>query len=337
MFTTAGVPTEDRVERWQEHNSAALMSLRCSALTDTAFDGMAVDVQLAGAQLARVQADTAHVIERSSDLIRRQPEDAVVFFFVLVGEAFLYNSAGVHIAQSGQMFACDSDRPFVRGFSAPFEEVFLKIPRDVFHDLTGLRGLEAPLITTFTNERNLYATSLAGLIAAATRVDNPHLPAEGALLDLVRAVVGGGDVPPVAAYLTVACHYIESRLGDTSLSATDIARAVGISPRHLSRAFATTDTTVPQYVLGRRLAAAKEMLHRPDAYRTTIAEVAARCGFTSMAYFSKSFAAQFGKHASDVRRGAMRHPQAAPIGVPTAQQTTESAIAAQIGQEGPNV
>jgi AraC-like DNA-binding protein len=339
VFTTAGVPAEDRIELWQAHNSAALMSLRCHALTDAQFDGTTVNVQLARTQLCRVRADTAHVIERRSDLIKSRPEDSVVLFFVLAGEAFFYHSAGVHIVQRGQMVACDSDRPFMRGFSTDFEELFLKIPRHVFCDLAGVDRLEAPLVAAFTTGQNLFGASLAGLIAAATRADNPSLPDEGALLDLAAALVGGQDHSPTSAYLAAARRYVDARLTDTSLSAASIARAVGISPRHLSRAFATVGTTVPQYVLGRRLAAANEILHRYEASSTTIAEVAQRCGFTSVSHFSKSFAAQFGEHASDVRRRVMRQrgiAAALASGSPTGGEPFETAIVAQIGQKGPN-
>jgi AraC-like DNA-binding protein len=263
----------------------------------------------------------------------------VVLFFVLAGKAFFYDSAGAHIVQRGQMVACDSDRLFMRGFSTDFEELFLKIPRHVFCDLAGVDRLEAPLVAAFTTGQNLFGASLAGLIAAATRADNPSLPDEGALLDLAAALVGGQDHSSTSAYLAAARRYVDARLTDTSLSAASIARAVGISPRHLSRAFATVGTTVPQYVLGRRLAAANEILHRYEASSTTIAEVAQRCGFTSVSHFSKSFAAQFGEHASDVRRRVMRQrgiAAALASGSPTGGEPFETAIVAQIGQKGPN-
>jgi AraC-like DNA-binding protein len=339
VFTTAGVPAEDRIELWQAHNSAELMSLRCHALTDAQFDGTAVNVRLARTQLCRVRADTAHVIERRSDLIASRPEDSVVLFFVLAGEAFFYHSAGVHIVGSGQMVACDSDRPFMRGFSTGFEELFLKIPRHVFCDLAGVDRLEAPLVTAFTTDQNLFGASLAGLIAAATRADNPSLPDEHALLDLVGTLVGGQDRSPISVYLAAARRYVDARLTDTSLCAATIAGAVGISPRHLSRTFASVGTTVPQYVLGRRLAAANAILHRHEASSMTIAEVAQRCGFTSVSHFSKSFAAQFGEHASDVRRRVMRQRGVAAAlvsGSPTGGEPAETAIVAQIGQKGPN-
>ena len=80
VFTTAAVPAEQRIALWQAHNSAALMRLRCRTLADRQFDGTTVNVQLPRTRLSRLKAETPHVIERQSDLIRGQPEDAVVLF-----------------------------------------------------------------------------------------------------------------------------------------------------------------------------------------------------------------------------------------------------------------
>jgi AraC-like DNA-binding protein len=91
-------------------------------------------------------------------------------------------------------------------------------------------------------------------------------------------------------------------------------------------------------VLGRRLSAANAILHRHEASSMTIAEVAQRCGFTSVSHFSKSFAAVFGVHASDVRRrvrGQRGVAAALVSGSPTGGEPAESAIVAQIGQELP--
>ena len=60
---------------------------------------------------------------------------------------------------------------------------------------------------------------------------------------------------------------------------------------------------------------------------------------TSVSHFSKSFAAQFGERACDVRRRIMRQRGVAAAlasGSPMRDETAETAIVAQIGQEDPN-
>ena len=127
---------------------------------------------------------------------------------------------------------------------------------------------------------------------------------ESALLELVAALAGTGRDELAAAHRTAAQAYIEHNLGNPALSAPHVAAAVGISARHLSRVFAAAGTTVPQYVLARRLEAARCLLERPSAGALSVAAVAHRCGFASAAHFSNAFRARFGERASDVRRRA---------------------------------
>jgi AraC-like DNA-binding protein len=303
-FTTAGVPPEDRIELWQEHNSVELMGLQCRTLSDAEFEGATVNVALTHAHLGRVRAETAHVIERRADLIRRHPEDSVVLFFVLAGEAFFYHADGVRTLRPGQLVACDADRPFMRGFSNGFKDMFLKVPRRVLLQRTGIEQIDTPVVAEFADGTDTLAASLAHAVDIATRWDSTEVPDEDTLLTTVCALLEPRDHAVRAPYLVAARSYIDSRLGDQSLSATTTAAAVGISPRHLSRVFAQTGLTVPQYVLAKRLESALALLRRPEAASMSIDDIACRCGFRSATYFSRSFADRFGERASEVRRRA---------------------------------
>jgi AraC-like DNA-binding protein len=312
VFSTADVPADQRVELWQAHTSESLMRLRCRTLAERDFHGSTVNLQLPRTRVSRVTAGSAHVIERRADLIRHRPEDALVLFFVLAGEAFFYHEHGVHALRPGQMVACDCDKPFMRGFSDDFEELFFKVPREMLTEVTRVEPASTPIVATFGVHENLIAASLVNLLTAATRVDSANRPDEEQLVALVAMLLGGGDQTDSTAYLAAARRYIDARLGDASLSATAIAAAIGISPRHLSRVFATAGTTVPQYVLARRLAAAKALLTRETSAVLSIADVARRCGLTSSTHFSTSFARQYGQRASDMRREAIQRRVNAP-------------------------
>jgi AraC-like DNA-binding protein len=103
---------------------------------------------------------------------------------------------------------------------------------------------------------------------------------EGAVLDLVAVLAGGGKAGRTAALRAAAYGYIEDHLADPALGAAQIAAAAGISERHLSRVLAAGGTTVPSLVRSRRLEVAYGMLANGGP---PVAEVAARCGFTSAA------------------------------------------------------
>jgi AraC-like DNA-binding protein len=163
-----------------------------------------------------------------------------------------------------------------------------------------------------------YARALARIADRATRADRPLRPDERTVLDLVAAIVGGPRGAPATAHRAAARSYIEERLTDPGLGAAEIAAAVGISERQLSRLFAADGSSIPRHVLIRRLQLAHSILSAasaPDRARVgagsgsrtdaaqTVADVAALCGFTSATYFSHAFRNHFGHRAGDLRRG----------------------------------
>jgi len=303
-FSTVGVPDQQRIELWEGHNADALIGVRCRTLTGAVLEATEINVQLERLHLARVRG-SSHVVERDLDLIRRQPTESIALFFGLAGEAFFYHDDGVRTLQPGQMLMCDADRPFMRGFSRGLEELVLKVPRDVFAEATGRDRIPQPVVVNFAGGTNSFAQALAVQVGAAARAQSPQPADEQVLLQLVGAVTNAGRrADPSAAHRAAAVSYIERRLSDADLSAAQVAVAVGISTRHLSRVFAEDGTTFPQHVLTRRLETARALLREPKASSRTIAQVARDCGFTSAAHFSNAFTSRFGERASDVRRRA---------------------------------
>ena len=304
-FSTVGLPEPQRVELWEGHNAAALIGLRCRTLTGTVLEATEVIVQVDRVHLARVRG-TSHVVERDAALVRDRPTEAVALFFGLAGEAFFYHDDGVRHLQPGQMLMCDADRPFMRSFSQGLEELVLKIPRAVFTDVTGIEDVDKPVVVDFGSGSHPVAHTLARHVGAAARTEDAQVVDEQTLLELVAALAGGPSRREdlSGAHRLAARTYIDRHLGDPGLSAAQIAAAVGLSTRHLSRVFAEDDTSVPRYVLARRLDAARALLRKPDATSMTIAEIAHHCGFVSAAHFSSAFTTRFGERATDVRRDA---------------------------------
>lgn len=302
-FSTVGLPPEQRVELWESHNEDALIGLRCRTLSGGVLEATEVNVQVDRLQLARVRG-SSHVVERDLGLVRRRPAESVALFFSLAGEAFFYHDDGVRKLRPGQMLVCDADRPFMRGFSQGLEELVVKIPRRLFAEVTGIERVDEPRVVSFEAGVNAAAHTLARTVGRAAREDAATPTEEDTLLDLVAALTGRAERDPTAAHRAAAHAYVEQHLGDASLSADAVAAAIGLSTRHLSRVFASSGTGFRQYVLGRRLDAARRLLEGPTSTPTTIAEVAHHCGFASAAHFSGAFATHFGETASEVRRRA---------------------------------
>ena len=164
-FSTVGLPAAKKIALWEEHNSRALIGLRCRMLGEAALDATEVNLQLERMHLARVRGN-AHVVERSAAVIRRNPADAVAVYLTLVGEAFFYHGDGVLTLRPGQALICDADRPFMRGFSRGLEELAVKVPRPLFREATGLDEVPAPIVCDF-GRGDLGARTFARLVDRA--------------------------------------------------------------------------------------------------------------------------------------------------------------------------
>ena len=300
VFSTRALPEESRVALWEDHNLQELIMLRCRTLGGGPLEATMVTRQVGALHLARVQGN-AHVIERTPELVRTDPSDAIAIYLTLVGEAFFYHEDAVRTVRPGQLLVCDADRPFLRGFSQGLEELAIMVPRDAFRDLTGRASAEVPDVMDFAHG-STEARTLARLVGRAVRSADPRPLEEGVVRDLIADLLTGRPVDATTVLMVKAQAFIDEHASEHSLTAARVADAVGISGRHLSRVFASSGSTVPQYILGRRLEQARTILAAEPA--VSVAEVAGRAGFGSASYFSRAFRERYGERATDARRHA---------------------------------
>lgn len=311
IFSTAGLPADRRVELWEEHNAAALIGLAVRA--EQPLEATELNVRLPRVHLARVTG-SPHAVERSAGIIRRDPADAVAVYLSARGRSWFSDADRTRPLSPGSVLLCETDRPFARGFADGLEELVVRVPRQACAERAGTRMSGArrpaplPVVTSFGRDGNPYARALARIAANATRTRRPVPADEHTVLDLVAVLMAGQSADRAVAHRAAARSYIADHLTDPGLGASRIAAATGISERQLSRVFAADGTSVPRHILSRRLDLARSLLAGPDA--GSVSEVAARCGFSSAAYFSHAFRERFGQRASDVRYEARR--QASP-------------------------
>lgn len=150
-------------------------------------------------------------------------------------------------------------------------------------DLRPARGL--------LDERLAAITRLI-LLEARARQPSERLYVEGleiALLSrlgqlcLTRARRRAGSLG--ADRLKLVNEYIEDKL-DEPLTTGDMAAVAGVSPAHFAREFKrATGATPHAFVVSRRVERARQLL----AFGGSIADTAARCGFTDQAHLSRLF------------------------------------------------
>jgi AraC-like DNA-binding protein len=307
-FSTVGLPAARRIELWESHNAAALIGLDVRA--DGELDATETNVRLPLVRLARVSG-SAHAVERSPAAITRSPADSVAIYLTLRGDARFTGADGTRALRPGDVLVCATDQPFTRGFARGLEELVVTVPWAALDVSRASR----PVTASFTAGQPLstaarYARALARLTGHATGNSTGSgralPPDERTVLDLAAVLVAGRDAATATAHRAAARLYIEEHLTDPGLSADRVAAAIGISERQLSRVFAAMGMSVPRHILTRRLELAYSVLAATPPARgeagATVAEVAARCGFTSANYFSHAFRQHFGLRAGDVGR-----------------------------------
>ena len=93
------------------------------------------------------------------------------------------------------------------------------------------------------------------------------------------------------AILTRTLKTVNERL-DEPLSVEGLAQDAGLSRSHFSRAFqASTGESLKDYIIGRRVSKARELLANTDL---PLSKIAARTGFSSQTHFSSTFKKQIG-------------------------------------------
>lgn len=311
-FATQSVPTEQRVEEWERHNVRSLVGLRCRLLNDD-FVARETNRALGPVEVAEVRA-TPHVVERGEAVIEASPCDSVLLYLTLAGESFFYHSDGVLVARPGQVVVCDSDRPFMRGFSRGLHELVLKVPQAVWRD-AGAERLSGPALVGGADGVADASATVAALHSGLRRrldagTDTSALLDDlvGAdhLVDLAAALATGGATAAVAerTQLDLAREYVTRNLRDPGLSASRIARGIGLSERQLSRVFAAAGESVPGHVAAQRVKLARRLLARPDLAHT-VAQVSDLVGFGSYGGFVRAFRAQVGMTPTEARRVAL--------------------------------
>ncbi|WP_219417069.1 helix-turn-helix domain-containing protein [Pseudonocardia nigra] len=302
--STTAVDAADRLAFWEHYNAEALVGLTCSTYAAEGLVARQLNLDLGGFRLADI-AGNPHVIERAPALVRARPKDATFVTLLLEGEAFFYHDGGCLTLGAGDVVVYETDRPYLFGFGSSMRQLLVDVPRALFAERCGAPALDRPLKVAGDGPGPASLTARALRERLLELVDDPAVPPDAVreqLLDLLQTMTTGRGTSSSTSRLLAAKAYIAEHLAEPGLCGDSVARAVGVTPRHLNRAFATEGTTVAQYVQGRRLDRARADLTAAVMADYRIADIACRWGFSSQAHFTRLFRARFGRTPSEVRR-----------------------------------
>ncbi|WP_049823834.1 helix-turn-helix transcriptional regulator [Bradyrhizobium sp. WSM2254] len=140
------------------------------------------------------------------------------------------------------------------------------------------------------------------------RIADPQLGRLAAMhvYDLVALAIGATDEGrEIASQRGVRVARLEAIKGhliqNVALSLDQVAARQGISPRYIQMLFEEAGTTFSDFVLERRLEAARTMLTSPRFAACSIAAIALEAGFGDLSYFNRRFKRRYLMTPTDLR------------------------------------
>ncbi len=309
-ISTERVPFDQRVAHWETECRNHLVGLRCSPHTHEGLLARQTCVDLDVIRIADTVAN-AHVIERTPEMIRDYPRDSIFVNLVCQDDVFVYQRGHCMNLQRGDVLVHDARFPYVMGGAGTLHLLHVDIPAEYFKARFVHTDLNKPVQKSgAAGAGKLYSNALRQLLDGV--LEQRASDTRGALAirdqvgDLLGSIMGCTDTHAIhsalsASHVLAARAYVDEHLAEESLAAEEIAEAVGVSVRHLSRLFALQGTSMAELILKQRLARAHEQLCDLRLRNLSIAETAYRWGFSSHAHFSRAFKDQYGATPTQVR------------------------------------
>jgi AraC-like DNA-binding protein len=310
-WCTDEVEPNDRFDYWREVRSKGLFGVTAELERERRADffGEFSLRQLGGAGLVELKA-SAYTVERSTSDIAYAPGDAICVYQQLGSGGWFGGMRGTDFAIANGSFATShTDLPYR---TAPlgaggFHLRILKIPvssipaqdkrvRELsprtFSDPTLAPLLGACFAELGEASADHGATDATSLVQALA-----HL----ALIErgIVRPGSRRGQAALRTARLSQARRLIARHLQNPALTPTIVADELGVSVRHLHMLFETAAKSFSQTVTDERLKQSRRLMR--EAPERLIADIAASCGFESLATYYRVFNAAYGMAPGDFR------------------------------------
>lgn len=309
-WCTDEVEPHDRFDYWRDVRAKGLFGVTAELARERRADffGEFSLRQLGGAGLVELKA-SPYAVERSTSDIADAPGDAICVYQQLGSGGWFSGIRTSDFSIANGAFATShTDLPYR---TAPlgaggFHLRILKIPMGIIPTQDKRMRELAPRTFNDPALAPLLAACFADLAEASEEngVDAASLVQTLAHLALIeRGILRPGSRRGQAALRTArlsqARRLIARHLQDPRLAPAMVAGLLGVSVRHLHMLFETAARSFSQTVTEERLKQSRRLLR--EAPERLIADIAASCGFESLATYYRVFNAAYGMPPGDFR------------------------------------
>jgi AraC-like DNA-binding protein len=313
-WCTDEIELQDRFDYWREVRAKGLFGVTAELAREKRADffGEFSLRQLGSAGFVELRA-SPYTVQRSPSDIDSAPGDSVCVYQQRGGGGWFGGLRGGDFAIANGSFATShTDLPYR---TAPlgaggFHLRILKVPVSGIPTQDGRMRALAPRTFNDPALAPLLASCFADLGEGADDDASPEttalVQALAHLALIERGIVGPGSRRGQAALrtsrLSLARRLIARHLQDPGLAPSMVADLLGISLRHLHILFETAERSFSQTVTDARLKQSRRLMR--EAPERLITEIAAACGFDSLATYYRVFNAAYGMAPGDFRAQA---------------------------------
>mgnify|MGYP003677434168 FL=1 len=299
------------LHRWRDIANVLQVQFDFDAPQPEDFVGSIVDHDLGPVRLYEIEA-TAHVARRNTTGCVHGELPRTLVTMHEAGACEVEHRGRVHALAPGDMTILHSAQPFTLRFPGPMREHVMSIPAQLLgHEMIASRHLAAISIPCREGigriARELLASTLTSVAELSTsereRVAHSLIDVFNTLAGSVLATAGKDLMDNGAYQVERITQYMYENLRDPTLSARNIAEALGISRRYMNKLFQREGTTVGRALLARRLEGSYRDLSDPYKRARSVTEIAYAWGFNSPSHFSRAFRQRFGMSPREARGG----------------------------------
>lgn len=244
------------------------------------------------------------IVSRTTKQIGSASEDDFLISFQMQNECTVHQYGREAFLTAGSFALYDSTAPYSLSFPKEFHQFVIQIPREVLARHLIEPEKYAAISMNATNGMGLvlkdFIFSLAGELSSS-EVKPSEVLSENLVsliaLSFSSSVVQSGltESDCVKDALTRRIkQFVDNNLFDPNLNNACVAESQGISIRYLHKLFQDKDESIHEMILGKRMAAARELLMSDNDSKPTIESVAYHVGFSGASHFSRAFKTYYG-------------------------------------------
>ena len=310
QFTTDVVGQDQRVEFWRQFVCDHVADVDCWVDEPVDFSGR-INTYSLGPMSLSILAANPHRVGRAKHRIARANNDYFLVIFQKEGSALFKQYGNESLLGKGDFVLYEPRMPYAMTLCERFEHVTLRLPRDA---MSGLKDELSHVIGKPVRAHTLGGELVGQLIGSIVgRIKRLPLDATFAYADSVVELIFRAIANEVAGTsrrnrsgrvdtLARAKQYIRHKLDRDDLNLTAIARAVGVSPRHVNRLFQAEGSSTGQWIKRMRLERCAVALVDSESIATPVSQIAFNAGFSDISHFCKDFKRRYGLTPRQYRR-----------------------------------